>query len=503
MTDELIIDTSRLPERSAKWSEDTPDFTDTDIAKWLASRHFNGEWVFNNALGWHRWNGSVWEPATVQELRRVITDTLKSAEFEARVQGISTDLLNKWKTRMSNNSIRGTIAQLEAELFVRTTFFNQRPELLNVANGVLDLRTGELSKHDKSLGMRQIVQVPYQHGARHKDWDEALGALSEEQQAVLQVAVGQGITGYSPLDDKLNLLLGPRARNGKSTICLGVHHTFGDYSVFVSERVLVGNSNDHPTEKMQLFGARLAFIEELPSRVLSGKQIKDLTGRHMTARYVRQDNVSWKTTHTLFVTTNHPLEVDYMENAVLQRLRLFLFEFEYTENPIHPDQREKDPTLRERIVEGADGQHEAILAWAVEGSIAWFKNGRKMIPEPQEMAAAREKWARDADVFGAFFDEYLEASPDSYVASVEVLAAFNHYLRARGHAEWRMTQMVAAFESRRELVALRTKVGRPRGSKGRSIPLLPNFSPTMSRQTTCWYGLKFRAEMAPESVRGK
>jgi len=470
-------------------------FNDTQLARWFSRNYFKGDLKFATGLGWFRWNGAVWQKVDERKVRREISAHLEAIGNHLRVTGAGVDVLKAANRRLSTASLKALVSQLEAEVFTEPEFFESVPHLLNVRNGVIDLQTKELLPHDRGFGFTKLLPLNYVPEATHPDWLSALDALPTEVADHLQVAVGQGITGYSPLDDRVNFFLGPRASNGKSTIVLALLGTFGDFAKLVSEKLLAGNKFDHPTEKMQLFGARIAVIEELPQSFITDKQLKDLTGRKMSARYMRQDNVEWTSSHTVFVTTNHHLEFEYLDNAVKRRIRLFPFEKEYVDAPTAPQHLQKDHGLRERLMEGAEGRHEAILAWAVEGAHRWFENGRQMPPEPHKIAETRDGWEKEADSLGAFFEEYLVPSKDSYVASVELLAALNHFLLARGFSPWRAAQLKAAFEGRDDLKHYRSKVLRTTYPAGRSIPVIPDLQPTTSPQPVCWHGMRFIVEL--------
>jgi P4 family phage/plasmid primase-like protien len=469
-------------------------FNDTALAQWFDHSYFKGEVKFSAGFGWSRWTGVFWESTDEREIRKDVATQLQTIERHLREQGASIEALKAIGRRLSTGSLKALIAQLESQVFVKAAFFENSPDLLNAQNGVIDLRTGELLPHDPRLGFTKVLPTSYIPDATHPDWDAALGALEPEVAETLQVAVGQGVTGYSPLDDRSNFFVGPKASNGKSTIVNGILGAFGGFARLVSEKVLAGNKFDHPTEKMQLFGTRIAIVEELPQALLNDKQLKDLTSRVAQGRYMRMDNVEWTATHTVFVTTNHPLEFENLDNGVMRRVRIFPFEKEYVDNPTDPNHMKKDLELRERIMQGQEGQHEAILAWAVKGAVRWFKAGRKMPPEPASLAVAREAWQKDADVVGAFFEEYMEPSEGSFVATVELLAAFNHFLEARGLKPWRMTQLKTAFEARPDLANYRNGVVRPRNAEDRSIPEIPKFFPTTSSQPPSWRGMKFIVE---------
>lgn len=471
--------------------------TDVDLCHWVVDKCFEGRLVFCPGLGWQRWAETFWDDAAPQEVRGVVSDFLKMAEAAVRHEFAHQDIAKAFRQRMSASRLSSLMGQLEAAAFVKQEFFSPPAHLLNVANGVVDLRSGNLSDHDPAYGFKQVTLGGYHPGRSHTDWESALGALSPEMASWFQSAVGQGVTGTSPLDDRANFLIGERASNGKSTVVMALDSALGGFAKLVSERVLVGGANDHPTERMQLFGARIAIVEELPQRLVSSKLLKDLTGRKMVARRIRQDNVQWDSTHTVFVTSNHPVETDLVDRGAIRRVRVFPFEKEYVDVPSKPYHLLKDGQLRERLIEGPTGQHDAVVTWAVEGAISWYQNGCQMPPEPEEAKQARRAWEEDSDLIGNFFEEYLEPSPDSLVSITELLATMNHHLALRGHTNWRESQLKAAFKSHPVLSELKLIQERTRLVENRSIPYFQGFEPQSSGQMTCWRGLKFRNEVGP------
>lgn len=472
---------------------------DVDMARWFDEEVFEGAIRFNEALGWHQWDGRVWRRRDKRPIRGELSRTLKIVERRARLSEVPQEIVAALKRRFSNSSLNALLAQLEVQTYTEASFFEPDPSLLNVQNGIVDLRSGELRPHDREAGFRQIASAPYFEGACHEDWNVALSALDADARDVLQLAVGQAITGSSPPDDKLNFFYGPRAQNGKSSIVLGLEGALGDFAVFASEKVLAGTKFDHPAEKMQLFGARIAIVEELPFATLNSKLLKDITGRKVTARWMHQNPITWTATHTVFVTTNHALEFDTVDNAVRRRVRLFPFQKEFVDKPSADHHVQRDPSLRERLIQGREGQHEAILSWAIQGAILWFGNGERMPTEPEVMRAARESWEAESDVLGNFFDEFLEVDSGSWVSVVELLAAFNYFVSEIGGKEWTLAQFSAGFESRSDLEVYRSKVGRPRNVEERSIPSIPGWQEMVSKQPTAWFGMKFRAQRAHDS----
>jgi putative DNA primase/helicase len=102
-------------------------------------------------------------------------------------------------------------------------------------------------------------------------------------------------------------------------------------AVTLPDRVLLARSTDHPTELMTLRGARLGLMEEFPEPGhLNVKRLKDLLGTgEMSARYCGTDSVTWKPSHTPFVTTNYLPRVDESDDGTWRRLVLLDFPYRY------------------------------------------------------------------------------------------------------------------------------------------------------------------------------
>ena len=114
------------------------------------------------------------------------------------------------------------------------------------------------------------------------------------------------------------MVLKGSGENGKTTIIDAVRGAVGaEYAVPLPDRVLLSRPGDHPTELMTLRDARLAFMEEFPELGhLNVKRLKDLTGtEYITARFCGMDSITWRATHSLFVTTNYLPRVDESDHG--------------------------------------------------------------------------------------------------------------------------------------------------------------------------------------------
>jgi P4 family phage/plasmid primase-like protien len=298
--------------------------------------------------------------------------------------------------------------------------FDAHPDLLNVSNGIVDLRTGELLPHDPDLLMTKLAPVTYKGtGYRHPDWNAALRAIPGELRKWYCIRMGQGITGRMTPDDLMIVQQG-QGENGKSTVMAGIQAMAGDYFLLVSPRALLADASTHPTEPMDFRGIRLALLEETPEeRRLSVTRLKMVVGTpQITARHMRKDSVTFDATHTLFLSTNYMPVIEETDHGTWRRIALVRFPFRWLkpgEKAAGKMDREGDPTLRERIKEGSDGQHSAILAWFVCGSAWWYGNDRMMPPLPAKVIKDTREWRSESDLVLGFIDDQLEFDGDCHV----------------------------------------------------------------------------------------
>jgi hypothetical protein len=66
-----------------------------------------------------------------------------------------------------------------------------------------------------------------------------------------------------------------------------------------------------------------------------------------------------------------------------------------------------DPTLKARIKQGAGGQHDAIVTWAVEGAKRWYADPARSLTMTTKVEADTRAWRSEADRIMGFWSERL------------------------------------------------------------------------------------------------
>ncbi|GAA4399063.1 hypothetical protein GCM10023153_24670 [Ornithinibacter aureus] len=424
--------------------------SDAEQASRFADAELSGRFLHAPGLGWLQWDGRRWadtdESVVVESSRRYA----KQLIIDATRRGADPDAIKALTRRLTKNAIRAVVELARGidGVRVQASALDAHPDLLNVANGVVDLRSGGLRPHDPGLLLTRISPVPYLPDATHPDVSAALQAIPAETREWMQVRFGQAASGHPAPDDIVPITFGGGA-NGKSSVLGAVDTALGEHSGVVSARLMVGRAGDHPTELMQLRGLRLAISEELPEgHALDTKRLKDVSGTHaITARAIRRDNVSFPATHSLVLSSNYRPKIVDTDHGTWRRLALVTFPWRYAAAPSGPGQRTADQGLRQRLREGLDGQHEAALAWVVEGARRWYAAGRVLPPPPGRVAEDTLAWRRQSDLVLAYVHDRLEFDAAAMVPSLELYADFGDWMTNRGHSRWSEKTFSERFDS--------------------------------------------------------
>lgn len=467
------------------------DTTDSAVVEWLG-QFAKEEFCWNQNLKWMRYVDGVWVPRADEHVREYLRTFLLSFWTRAQSSAMGLGASQSVKNMLGASRLKNYESLLRGKLEVLSDEFNKHHDLLNVKNGVVDLRTGELRPHNPNDYFTAITTVPYYPNAKHPDWDKACEAIPEFARDYTQVYLGQACTGRVVSEDYLVSMLGG-GRNGKSTVVHPVRIVLGGFATLVSDRILSAREGDHTTDLTDLMHKRFALLEEFPNSLLNVKRLKDIVGTpKMSARRMRENNVTWTPTHTMVITSNYEPTVPASDDATWRRLVKLDFPYRYVYAPLLPNERAVELGLKDRMTESPTGQHEAVLAWLVQGAMKWYSNGMKLNTIPKEIVAATREWRLSQDIIGSFLAENVELKPGICIAFDDLLAFFktqyqdeielssmkNFAGALRASEFWQKN----GLKSGRKRVAS-VSLSRPNASMG----ILPS-------QAMCIYGVAFKSD---------
>lgn len=493
-------------------------FTDRWLGEAFAYQVCRDRFCFASGLGWLRWTGQRWAPCPDEAIKAAVGQWAREQVVKlAQKDMIDSPVYEGWKKVLADRVQSSIVSQAKGITLRDGSAFDVDPDVLNTPDGLVDLRTGEVTTHDASMMVTKMAEGSYRPGLVHQDWETALAALPDaETREYFQSRIGQAITGHrSP--DGVNMILQGGGENGKGALVSdGIVPAFGDYAAPASEKLITGSANDHSEEKADLRGRRLVVAEELTEdRVLNVTAIKRISDvAQIRARHVYQKNMSFRTTHSLIATSNYRPVVNETDWGTWRRLELWYFPYTFRKllSDVRRDtDRLGDPELKHRIETNFGGVYDAIVTWAIEGARRWYDKGAGvLVPSPWVVKYTQE-WQQSADRIAGFWSERLvsteDEKPDAKGAVpkwcifwADLLEAFNDWLKANGHNAWTKETFQQRFGAHRETSRHGVELKRTVNPKEQQSPehRLDRYDRAVSsparlpKQVRVWTGVRFR-----------
>ncbi|MBW8271105.1 phage/plasmid primase, P4 family [Caldovatus aquaticus] len=390
-------------------------FTEDALAAEFSALH-GEDWRHVAVWGaWLTWTGTRWERE----------GTLRAFDLARRVCRAAANRANnaKVRTKLSQASTVSAVERLaRADRRHATTaeVWDRDPWLLNTPSGVVDLRSGALAPHDRTLSMTKITAAA--SGGDCPAWLAFLAQVTgsdAELQAYLRRVVGYALTGVTT-EHALFFLYGTGA-NGKSVFANTLTALLGDYAAVAPMDMFMATTGDrHPTDMAGLRGARIVTsIETEQGSRWAESKLKALTGGdRITARFMRQDFFEFTPQFKLLVAGNHKPSIRNVDEAMRRRLHMVPFTV-----TIPPAQRDK--RLPERLLAERDG----ILAWALQGCLEWQRIGLR---PPATVLAATDEYFEAEDALGRWISDCCERDAQGVESTAALYASWRIWAEANG-----------------------------------------------------------------------
>jgi putative DNA primase/helicase len=400
--------------------------TDAGNAEWIA--HLYGDRLrFNHARKhWLIFKEGHWLIDDDGEVRRL-------AKCAARERGKAVGRLTddtredavKWALQSEHEyRIRAALRLAESTHPIADNGkgWDSEPFLLGVQNGVLDLRTGMLRTAKPEDRITLHASVPYDPSKRCARFEQFLREVfldDPELIGYVKRALGYSLTG-SVSEQCLFLCYGEGA-NGKSVLLEIFRYVLGGlaHNLPFSAFELSGRSTI-PHDLAGVVARRFVTSAETNENVrFNEARLKAISGGDTcTARFLYQEFFSFDPTAKYWLAFNHKPRVIDDSHGFWRRIRLipFLAKFE-------GDRADKD-LLTKLKAEGS-----GILAWAVEGCLAWQAEG---LGEPSAVSAATKLYREESDALATFLEERYERSLNGFVGSTQILEDYKEWVEANG-----------------------------------------------------------------------
>jgi putative DNA primase/helicase len=298
---------------------------------------------------WLVWDGARWAIDRAKRIDRLGSRTVKSIYRELASVGDNREQDALYRHATRSEARKAIVAMIDgARCFVPILpeELDSNPWLLNVQNGTIDLRTGELRPHRRDDYITKLAPVVYDPDATCPLWLDTLAkAFRPDDPAEAQALIGylQRVCGCALSGSAREHILLGTGKNGKTTILDTIQGMLGEYGTPAPPGFLMMRKYDaHPTEFATLYGRRVVVVSETGAgATLNEERIKLLTGGDMlTARRMHEDFWEFKPTHTLMIGTNYKPRIVGTGDAIWRRVKIVPFT-----NKIEP----ADPTVPERL----------------------------------------------------------------------------------------------------------------------------------------------------------
>jgi putative DNA primase/helicase len=376
---------------------DAPALSEDAIAM-AFTQAFGDDLKYTASMGtWFCWTGTHYQ---IDEKLHTFTEARRTCREIANAATAQLDKARRLASSATVSSVE-RLARFDPRHAVAADQWDADPWLLNTPAGTVALRTGTIRPHQRTDCITKITSVS--PGGPCPLWSRFLARVTREDLALmnyLQRMVGYCLTG-STREHALFFFYGTGA-NGKSVFLNTITSLLPAYTRTAPIEMLLASRNAadrHPCDMAGLRGARLVTAVEVEKgHRWAEAKLKALTGGDkITARYMRQDFFEFTPQFKLLLVGNHRPGLRSVDEAIRRRFNLVPF-------TVTIPQAERDPELCEKLKTELGG----ILAWAIEGCLAWQREG---LNPPAIVRDATTEYFGEEDTLGRWIKERCILGP--------------------------------------------------------------------------------------------
>lgn len=391
---------------------------------------------------WFVWNGRYWARDVEGEIIRmgksVVDGLLASAKLGHDPETLKRRVAFAHKSQSAARiAAMIDLAKSEPGVPIKFEALDRQPHLLNVANGIVDLRTGELLPHDRSAFTTHMIDLDYDPAATCPAFEHFVAeVLSHDSDLVEYV---QRVIGYAATGDTREqcfFVLHGEGANGKSTFLNVIRAVLGSYAKHTPTETLIAKTGGASNDLARLAGTRFVTASEANAdQRLADGLLKQITGDEpIVCRYLFKEFISFRPSFKTFLATNQLPQVNGSDPAIWRRIRTLPFTRVFTAE-------EQDRELSDKLA----AERVGILAWIIRGAVNWYQNG---LPTPVAVAEANSEYRSEMDSVGQFIDERCETAADVAVSTSTLYERYRHHCNDNGRSPVSLTMFGRTLSSR-------------------------------------------------------
>jgi len=429
-------------------------FANTDLgnAERLVSM-FGDDLRHSSAIGWLIWEDTHWQRDVGEgSVHRLTFRMIRSmyqrgkeliTELEQSIPGDDgqqngpqrdrdsiqkqAEALIKWaKVSETRSRIEGLIDEAQHMVQISPLMLDADDWVLNVSNGTIDLKTGELRPHVKADLLTHFSPVAYDPTASYEGWDTFIERILPdiERREFVQRAAGYSLTG-SVEEEKLLFPYGPTG-TGKSTFFRAIASVMGDYSCTSSFESFLEKKTPGgiPNDIARLAGKRMVTSIEVESgQKMAEGLVKQITGGDViSARFLHKEWFEFVPKFKLWLAANHRPRVKDDDDAIWRRIVQIPFDVQIPAS-------ERDDSLK-NVLTDIEIAGPAILKWMVDGCLTWQQIGLAI---PAGVKAATDDYRMEMDPLTDFLDECCVMIPNAITGNADLYGSYKSWAGEAGH----------------------------------------------------------------------
>lgn len=407
------------------------DMNDSGNAQRLRDKFLGGIRYSYTRKKWMYWSGKEWcydESGEIKKLADEVIAEMKEEAFREEDEDErerKLKFVNKTANATGKNNMIAEAQHLDG-IPLMIDELDGYVDYLNVQNGIVNLRNGELIPHDARFMMSKICGCEYDPSSEKKPerWLKFLHEVTngdKELERYLQKCVGYSLTGS--VREQCAFFLYGIGNNGKSTFLETIAEMLGDYASNAQPETIMmkkfGESGSG-SDIARLRSARMVTTEEPTEGVrLNEGLIKQLTGGgKVTCRFLYGDEFEYAPEFKIWIATNHKPVVRGTDMGIWRRIRLIPFEVNIPAEKVDKQLKFK---LREEMPQ--------ILKWAVQGCMLYRKEG---LEPPKCVVESTAEYKAEMDLMATFMEACItiDYTATELIPANELYSIYTEWARA-------------------------------------------------------------------------
>lgn len=414
-------------------------FTHDRFASYLAQQ-LSGTVLYCEGYGFLVYNEGWWqadhEGLRVTRMMRGIVDAVRAdaMTLQNKLKASDFDKLRKNVAKLeSAGFLRESMRLMKSDAAMLAKFdeLSADKQLINLANGTLDLHTRTLRPHDPADKMNYKLDVVYDANADCPSFRQFMAEILPGELAPFMLRIlGYALLGHGR-EQKFFILHGI-GKNGKSTLLEVVTALFALLMATVQPESLNGSmAGAIRNDLARIAGKRLIVTSETRSgTVLDAPLIKQITGLDkLTARFLHKEFFEFQATAVPFIITNYLPVLDGGDVAMKRRLCLIGFDTVIK----HPDKK-----LAEKLLAEKSGILNLIL-----NAVADYEANGLMTPASVEERT--QAFVERSNLLKGFYDDELEYVDGLTLPARKTYQCYTYWCKGNGYKPMSENQFKDAF----------------------------------------------------------